>query len=202
MSTVAFAQLTARRQKDDPDAPEAARKAPTGKYADIVAALIPAEVIAAHAVIVSQATEVKKADVTPDAAADPAGTKLEQVTDILDPTALKVAFWGLLVASILLYVFTKLRSGAPWGRLDYVRAAVPGLAFVTWTMLTEPSAFDGFDPGDLSDTTQVAIGVVAAVILGGVAKVSQDSADAEEPPGDQADQQQQQQQQQQQEQQP
>ena len=168
LSTVAFAQLAASRQQTDPSAPQ---KGP-GKYADILAAIIPAEVIAAHAFIVSSATEVKSVTI--------AG-KPEQVTDVTDPAALKVAFFGLVLASIVLYAMTKLSTSARWHAWDYVRMMIPPTAFVAWTLVTEPSAFDGFDQGDLNDTTQIAVGVVAAVILGAVAKLCQDKADAATP---------------------
>ena len=177
LSTVAFAQLTAARQETDPAAPPAEKKPGTSKYVDVLAAIIPAEVIAAHALIVTEATQVKKVDIDPD----PKKENLQQVTDVTDPTALKIAFFGLIFASLILYVATKAVSGASWRRFDYLRMSLPPIAFVAWTLLTEPSAFDGFNQGDLSDTTQLTVGVIVAVVLGAVANLCQKRADADSP---------------------
>ena len=176
MSIVALAQRTKARQLTDPAQPEEDKKPGKGKYVDVLATLIPAEVVAAHAFIISQTTKSKKVDIDP-------GPKenLQEVTDILDPAALRIAFIGLVIACPIIYIAGKGR-GAKWTPWDYVRMVLPALAFVGWTFLTEPSAFDGFNQSDISDTTQIVIGVLAAVILGAIAKFAQDGADAEKPP--------------------
>ena len=179
MSIVALANRTALRQKTKPSTPEADKPVAKSKYVDILAALIPAEVVAAHAFIISQTTQTKKVDVNPD----PTKVNNQQVTDILDPAALRVAFIGLVIAIPIIYFATKAGSGARWNWWDALRVAIPTLAFVAWTFLTEPSAFDGFDQTKVGDKTQIVIGVVAALILGALAKLTQDRADAEVPPG-------------------
>jgi hypothetical protein len=178
LSIVALANRTAARQLTEPNTPEADKPIAKSKYVDILAALIPAEVVAAHAFIISQTVETKDADVE----ATTAKVNLQEVTDIENTTALQVAFVGLVIACPIIYAAAKAGSKAPWNRWDILRISIPTLAFVAWTMLTEPSVFDGFDQSKIGDKTQIVIGVLAALILGALAKLGQQKADDEAPP--------------------
>jgi hypothetical protein len=135
-------------------------------YIDAVAALVPAEVLALHATIFSLTT---KTDL------DQAG---KSITTITDPGTLRWAFYGLLLLSVVLYIFPHFRIKDP---LDYVRAIIPPAAFVAWTMLQKATAFDAVWP-ELGETRRTVAALFGAVLLGTLAKVLADRADKRTPP--------------------
>jgi hypothetical protein len=98
-----------------------------------VAALVPAEVLTAHAAILTFTTMSVNAH---DAS---------QGTKITSPTVLAWSFWGLMVVAVLLYVYPTFKAW-DWKR-DLVRMWIPPLAFVAWTMLQKTTAFDAVWPG-------------------------------------------------------
>lgn len=149
MSTLVYAQLTSRRENAKPDESGVALPG-VQSYVDIFAALVPSEVLLAHAAVLSFTTTTEK---SPDG-----GT----MTTITQPGTLKGVFVALLLLSILLYVAGHLRH---WDRLDFARMFIPPLAFVGWTMLQKATAFDAFAPG-LGQASRDAIAVIGAVVLG------------------------------------
>jgi hypothetical protein len=117
-------------------------------WLDALAALVPAEVLALHAVAMSYGTT------TDDSGED-------VVTSITEPTAMMVVYVGLLVLAAGLYVL------GVWpikGRLNWARAAIPVAAFVVWTMLQPSTAFDAF-PFGLSTFVRVMIAAFSAIAL-------------------------------------
>src|SRR3712207_6706362 len=115
MSTLAYATLTERREATPAaDALETQGGRDVKTYIDAMAALVPAEVLALHALFAASMTDTKKG---PDGKA---------VTTITDPGTFKWCFWGLVILSIALYLGKK-KGLKP---LDLVRAAIPALAFV------------------------------------------------------------------------
>jgi hypothetical protein len=157
MSTFAYGDKT-RNLVNAPQGTGSAVK----NFVDTLTALVPAEVLVAHAVIL-QATSKSGKD----------------VTTITDPTVLKWAFVGLTVLSVILYVAG--RRGAGWSRLDFARAAIPPLAFVGWTMLQTGSAFDAIAPG-VSSAARVSIAVIGAIALGALAGTLGVKAQEQTPP--------------------
>lgn len=160
MSTLAFAAFTNRRE--EAAAGTSTSKNPPGvsTFIDALAALVPAEVLTLHALILSVTT-----------------TTAANVTTITDSATLKWAFGGLIVLSIVLYVVPRLRN---WGMLDYLRVAIPPLAFVGWTMLQRSTAFDAIAPA-LKDAPRTAAGLFLAVLLGVLAATLASQADKKEP---------------------
>jgi hypothetical protein len=121
-------------------------------YADIFTALVPAEVLAAALFFVSQFTNT-----TTDG-------KGQKVT-VTDYHSLKIAFWSLAAASIVLYVAGHYQEGK-WTATDFVRMLIPPLAFAGWAMAaTPPTMFDAAI--NLGDNTKVLL-----VVLGGVTLVA------------------------------
>ncbi|KQV50566.1 hypothetical protein ASC95_14480 [Pelomonas sp. Root1217] len=130
MSTILYARLTALRVAAP--ASLSTTKEPPGVSAmlDSLAALVPAEILSAHALIIGFATKVEGGQ-----------------TSITDAGALKLAFFALIVLSMALYVLARnANSQAPWVRLDYVRMCIPQLSFVVWTLLQRVTAFDAVAP--------------------------------------------------------
>jgi FtsH-binding integral membrane protein len=146
MSTFGYAALTTSREQavhtSTPQSPPG-----VGTYVDALAALVPAEVLALHAVILSVTTKTDKA-----------------TTQIIAPETLFWAFFGLIILSVLLYVTMRLQAGK-WDSLDYLRMAIPPLAFVGWTMLQRATAFDAVCTS-LAEAPRTALALFLSVLLG------------------------------------
>ncbi len=168
MSTLAYAKLT--NVRDDTDPREAADGAKPGvnKYVDAMAALVPAEVLALHAMLITILTESTEGE-----------TDADTIITILEPGTLEWSFWGLVLLTVILYLL-----GRGWKHangLDWLRMLVPPGAFVAWTMLQPSTAFDAVFP-DISSPTRMTIAVFAAVILGALATWLAGKAEAGPPP--------------------
>ncbi len=148
MSTLAYAALTTRR--DLAEARTSRKEAPpgVGTWVDALAALVPAEILLAHAVIISIAT----------AAGDAQGSR-----EAINGT-LVVAFVALCILSAALYAVPRLMKGM-WDWLDCARVFIPPLAFVGWTMLQRPAAFDAVWP-QLLPVQRMVGAVLLALVLG------------------------------------
>ena len=127
MSTLAYAAVTARREASPSGRTTSTDPPGIGTYLDVLVALIPAEVIAAHAAILTFTTQTT-------------GEGEAQTRVITQPGVLEASFWGLAALAAFLYLAGKLST---WDAWDFLRILIPPLAFVGWTMLLTPSAFDG-----------------------------------------------------------
>lgn len=145
MSTFAYAALTTTRD-------QATETSPTGipAYVDAMAALVPAEILGLHAMILS---------VTTTTTTDATG---EVTTTITEASTLQGAFWGLAALSVVLFVVPRIKV---WTRSDYFRMFIPPLAFVVWCMLQKTTAFDAVQSG-LAEAPRTVIALFAAVVLG------------------------------------
>lgn len=79
--------------------------------------------------------------------------------------------------SVVLYAVPRLRR---WDRLDFLRAAIPPVAFVAWTMLQRATAFDAVWP-QLGQAPRTVIALFVAVLLGVLAAALAYSADQKKP---------------------
>lgn len=104
----------------------------------------------------------------------------EAVTTITEPGTLRGVFWALIALSIFLYVVGLRHRWGQWDRWEVVRAAIPALAFVAWTMLQKSTAFDAVAPG-FEDAPRFAVAAIGAAVLGVVAALLARKAD-EKPP--------------------
>ena len=164
MSTLAYAALTTRRELAPPGTSTTVSPG-LQTYVDALAALIPAEVLTLHGVILSFTTK---------SGIDSAGTP---VTSVIEQPTLFWSFFGLVLLAIIFYV------GPRWGRYDkwdFARAAIPPLAFVAWTMILRATAFDAVYP-TLGQAPRTAIALFIAVLLGLVAAGLGYKADAKQP---------------------
>lgn len=143
------------------DAPKAS------KWIDLAAALVPAEVLAAHALLLPLAFDT-------DAEG---GTTLSS-----DSVTVFWVFVGMAILPAILYVATASKG---FERLDILRAIVPSMAMVAWMMLQPTTMFTGFaqylewTPNELAIT---ALGVLLASVAGTIAAVTAKRADEEETP--------------------
>lgn len=164
MSTIAYAALTSAREKAEPGTSRSVSPG-VGNYVDAFAALVPAEVLTAHAVVLSFTTT------TTNQAGD-------LVTTITEPGTLKGVFVALLVLSVLLYVAVHFRN---WDRYDYIRMLIPPFAFVGWMMLQKATAFDAVLP-NLGQASRDAIAIIGAIVLGVIAGLLAFQADQKKNP--------------------
>src|SRR5437588_7175947 len=98
MSTLAYAALTSTREKAPPNTSSSTSPPGVKSYVDVLAALVPAEVLTAHAVVLSFTTNMEK---------NKAG---DVVTTITQPGTLRWVFVALLLLSIGLYVVVRLKQ--------------------------------------------------------------------------------------------
>jgi uncharacterized membrane protein YvlD (DUF360 family) len=157
MSTIAFGALTRKRIEAAPGTSREQQPPGMRTYVDALAALVPAEVLAVHAIILSFATKT-----------------VEGQTTITDKGTIAVVFWALICLSVLLYFFGRL--GKKLQRWDALRALIPPLAFVGWTMLQKVTAFDTIVP-DMAEIPRIAIALIGAVVLSAASSLLANIAD-------------------------
>lgn len=162
MSTLAYAAFTTSREKAQLHTSTTTAPPGVGFYVDALTALVPAEVLSLHAVILSVTTKTVNA-----------------TTQITDPQTLQAAFVGLFLLAAGLYVAARLLA-KKWDRLDFVRMFIPPLAFVGWTMLQRATAFDAVFP-TLQDAPRTVFALFLGVILGLVAAALAYKADQKVP---------------------
>jgi hypothetical protein len=147
MSTYGYGLIAkAREDRESPSAD-------TSKYVETLAALVPAEVLAAEAIIVQLTT-----------------TTTNGQTTFTNPRLLADSFWGLIALAVFLYVAPRLKGSAlkDWGWMDLGRIWIPPAAFVGWAMLQPTSPFTAAYPSVAQDT-RVVVGVFVAIVLAAVA---------------------------------
>jgi hypothetical protein len=164
MSTVAYANLTTKREQAAPGTSSSQSPPGVRSFVDALAALVPAEVLTLHGLILSFTTKTENV----------AGIS---TTTITDKGTLSAAFFGLVVLSIVLYAVPRSKT---WERMDFFRASIPPLAFVAWTMLQKATAFDAV-VHHLPDGQRSLIALFVAVILGVAAAALANSADQKVP---------------------
>jgi hypothetical protein len=176
MSTFAYAQLTNTREASPPGTSTTTASPGIKTYVDAFAALVPAEVLTLHALVISVTTE------TAQKAVSTGSEKMETVTTIL-PSAkgtLEVAFWVLVLLSIALYVAPRYLGGK-WDKFDWIRVAIAPLAFLGWTMLQRATAFDAAF-SEVSSIPRTVFALFLGAVLGAVTAGLAMKADVKQPP--------------------
>jgi hypothetical protein len=126
-------------------------------------ALVPAEVLALHALAMTYGTTTTQEGE-------------EAVTVLTDPTGMRWAFVAMAVLAMVLYLVGVKRFA--W--TDAARGLIASAAFVLWTMIQPSTAFDalGFE---ISGFVRIMIAVFGAVVLGILVNALATSADAAQP---------------------
>jgi hypothetical protein len=138
----------------------------TDRYVDALAALVPAEVLALHALVVSVATDHQKR----------AG---KTVAVISQAGWLKASFFLLIGLSMFLYSVGHFRER--WQPWNWLRMLLPPGAFVAWCLIQPTTAWDAIAPG-MPMAGRVTVGAVAAVVLGALAAALAGKASETPPP--------------------
>ena len=156
MSALVYGAVTRKRDESPKDTSTTDKGQPGVKtYIDSMAALVPAEVLLIHGLIVESATETVK------------GPEGRSITTITEPGWLEAMFWGGIVLSGVMFLVGRLAAKkGKFGGWDWLRMLVPPVAFVLWTILQKTTAFDGAFPDALSETGRLFIGLFGAVLLG------------------------------------
>jgi hypothetical protein len=168
MSTLAFAAITSRRLAATPGSSSETAPPAFKPYVDAMAAIVPAEVLAAHATVVGVLSDVAK---------DAHG---HDVTVLGHPNYLKLTFWVLLALSPGLYLVGRLISKQQLRRLDILLALLPPAAFFAWTMLQPTTVLDAVIP-QFEVPGRTVVGILAAVVLAPLAALGGFNADKSAP---------------------
>ena len=175
MSTLAYAQLTNAREAAQPGTSTTTSKPGIQTYMDAFAALVPAEVLTLHALIISATTHMETiAGSAPEKAATLASSILPD-----GMRTLQMSFWGLLAMSIALYAIPRY-SGGDWDRFDWIRTLIAPLAFVGWAMLQRTTAFDAMFPA-LTQPPRTVMALFLGAILGATTAALALKADNKKP---------------------
>ena len=179
MSTIAYAQLTTKREEAAPGKSSTTSGPGIRSYIDSFAALVPTEVLTLHALIVAATTKTATAAAAPAAGVVPtlgaSGAQATATTQSLGTTTtilpdgvqpLTTAFWLLIVLSVVLYAVPRY-FGGKWDKFDFIRASIAPLAFVGWTMLQRATAFDAAFPS-VSSVERTVYALILGAVLGGV----------------------------------
>jgi hypothetical protein len=179
MSTVAFGALSTRREQSDSGKSTSEQPPGVSSYVDILAALVPAEVLAINSIVVASVTAQVPGG--PAAAAE-AGTY-------------RWMFGLLLGLAAVLFVLGRRPAPAPapdpsgssrtswqnWEWQDLFRMLIPPAAYVLWTMIEPSSVWSAIVPG-MSSGTRLLIPLVGAAVLGAVTKALASHADKKPSP--------------------
>jgi hypothetical protein len=193
MSTLAYAARSTSGGAAARNATNASVSQAKKGFVDALAALVPAEALSAHAVIISVTTTTVKAKPgeSDSSSQSSSGSKEtpatpgtngtspvrssntttqpttpenpSRVTEIIAQSTLAWSFWALILLCLVLYVVPRLKD--KWTKRDWFRAAIPPIAFVGWMMLQRTTAFDAIAPG-MEDAPRTVVGLFIAIVLG------------------------------------
>lgn len=156
---------------DDLAAEEAASPAATttdakdvSHWVDILAALIPAEALGLHALLMAFVAKTST-----DADGNPLVT-------ISDHAAVRDMFWVLAVLAGFIFLVS---TGALTSIANWFRAVLVALAFVCWTMIQKGTAFDALGWTFNPEWLRTMVPAIAAVAIGLFVNAAATSADKE-----------------------
>lgn len=175
MSTLAYGTMTNLRQIAQPGTSRTTSAPGTGPYVDVLAALVPSEVLVAHAAIVAATSTTTKQPKD--------GSTIESVATTInaaDMWLLGNSLWWLMIVAVVLFVLAR-RAGGTWEKYDWLRMLIAPLAFFGWTMLQRASAFDAAFPG-VSMSERNVYAILLALIFSAVTAALAIKADKAPPP--------------------
>jgi hypothetical protein len=141
----------------DPKRPMIEDDGSGSKLVESLAGLLPADLLAAHGMIVAATTKTI-----------PATGGGEATVEVIAATALKWGAVGLIAASFVLFAFGLKKAPTEWSKHEWLQSLIPPISFITWMMLTGTSALTPWLP-KLSTPGRTVIGVVLGLIMVGAA---------------------------------
>lgn len=118
------------------------------QWQDVLAALVPAEVLAIHALAMTLGTTTH-------------GSGEDATTVITSATEMTWVFWGMVIGAFGLY----LAGARSFKAQDVARGVLASVAFILWTMMQPLTAFDALG-WDVSSFLRVMIAVGGAIVIG------------------------------------
>jgi cytochrome bd-type quinol oxidase subunit 2 len=159
VSVVAYGRIIKRREAIQPETLTTADKA-TGqdenKLITALAGVVPVEIIAAHGLVLAATTTTDKSG----------------ATTITSSVPLQGSLIGLVAVTVIVFLIARGTNFASWKPVDYVRLAIPPLAFVVWTALIGTSALSPWVKDLDHGWITVAAVVVGVVLVAVSAKVA------------------------------
>ena len=153
MSVLAYGRIVKRAKTPLPPGTKGIGEQVEDKLLTAVAALVPAEILAAHAAILTKTTKIDD----------------QGVTTITNAGVLQWSLVALLVLALVLFVLGRGRDG--WTGADAVRLLIPPVAFLVWTELVgttsalTPWVLALADKGLQIDSTALFAGAVVLAVL-------------------------------------
>lgn len=123
MSVVAYGAITRKREEAPIGTSDTTNPPGIKTYLDALAALVPAEILIAHGIVIGNFTEIEG-----------------DVTTITNPEVLSGFFWFFLILCPILFLVGLQKVPKAW---DWARMVIPAAAFIGWTMLQPATVFDG-----------------------------------------------------------
>lgn len=176
MSTVAFGTLTTRREQSDSGKSTSTQPPGISTYIDVLAALVPAEVLGINALIISATSQTRGGP---------------------DPGTLRWAFWLLVGLAAVLFVLGRRPGPMPaaadgqagatarrwqnWEWQDLVRIGIGPAALVLWTMAEPSGVWSAVYPG-MSSGMRLLVPLVGAALLAAVTKALASHSDKKPAP--------------------
>jgi hypothetical protein len=114
-------QLTNAREAAQPGTSTTTAKPGMQTHLDAFAALVPAEVLTLHALIISATTEIPKKVASGDGTVAVAARILPEAMQTL-----QYSFWGLVAASAALYTIPR-ATGGKWDKFDWLHVLIAPL---------------------------------------------------------------------------
>lgn len=175
MSTLVYGTATNQRQNAVPGTSGSTAPPGTSPYLDVLAALVPSEVLVAHAAIVAATTGPA------EGAKDSKGAEaIATAINVADMSLLANSLWILMLAAIVLFVLAR-RAGGTWEKYDFLRMLIAPAAFFGWTMLQRTSAFDAAFPA-ITTSQRSVYAILLALIFGAITASLAIKADKTPPP--------------------
>ena len=175
MSTLAYGAITNLRQNAVPGTSSSTAPPGSSPYVDVLAALVPSEVLVAHAAIVAATSSPAKG------AKDANGSEaVATAINAADMGLLANSLWLLMIASVVLFVLAR-RSGGTWEKYDFLRMLIAPAAFFGWTMFQRTSAFDAAFPSVTTSQRNV-YAIFLALVFGAITAALAIKADKTPPP--------------------
>jgi hypothetical protein len=171
MSSYAYGAMALRREEAHRNTSKTSEPPGLSTYVDGLAAIVPAEVLALHALAISVLSPPSKKS----------GENIATIINGADRPFLIFVFIVCIFASMALYALGhKRQTSKKFAAVDYLSMLIPAFAFVAWTMAQRATAWDAIYPG-MPETWSFFIAALVATGLGIAAAGSANADDNKEP---------------------
>jgi hypothetical protein len=154
MSTTLFARSTSARLATPSGTATDSTDSAVAPFVTAAAALVPAEALIVQVAILQITTTTTKASESHEA-----------TTVITNPDALRFGFWALIGLSAIAYLAGRVSSKQKLRLLDVAGVLIAPAAYIAWSLLQSPSAFDATFTSVTPVTREVAGFVLTGLLV-------------------------------------